>query len=173
MRRVLYFLLILVIVGCGNKQSQATQQNNIVEVGLDSTKLTTKDFKNLSYRDYVLDKSAKYKVSGWAKYNEVNDIITEVKNANLSYFKNDKKVVETTINELMATIPEAIDTEAIRARVLVLQNMYLRLNSIVNLHTSTKEDKKKAIIDFLDAFSNLNFQINKKFERDAQNIIKP
>ena len=91
MRRVLYFLLILVIVGCGNKQSQATQQNNIVEVGLDSTKLTTKDFKNLSYRDYVLDKSAKYKVSGWAKYNEVNDIITEVKNANLSYFKNDKK----------------------------------------------------------------------------------
>ena len=48
--------------------------------------------------------------------------------------------------------------------------MYYKLNSTINLMTSTKSELKKSIIDLLEAYSNLNFQINKKFEKDSQNI---
>ncbi len=82
-------------------------------------------------------------------------------------------MVETLIKEFEETIPEEIKTDAVNARVLVVQNMYYKLNSTVNLSTSTKEELKKDITDMLEAFSNLNFQINKKFERDSQNTIKP
>jgi len=75
--------------------------------------------------------------------------------------------------ELVETTPENINTDGIKARLLVLQNMYLKLSSSANLSTSTKKELKKDIKDLLEAFSNLNYQINKKFEKDAQRIIKP
>lgn len=173
MYRLLYVFLVLVVLGCGDKQPKQEQDISLKETQKDSTLLEPKDLKNLSFTDYVLDRKIKNKLSGWTKYNEVNDIANEVKKADLSYFKSDKKIVETTIKELMETIPENIDTESVKARILAVQNMYLRLNNVVNLNTSSKAEIKKAITNFLEAFSNLNFQINKKFERDAQNIIKP
>lgn len=173
MYRLLYVFLVLVVLGCGDKQPKQEQDISLKETQKDSTLLEPKDLKNLSFTDYVLDRKVKNKLSGWTKYNEVNDIANEVKKADLNYFKSDKKIVETTIKELMETVPEAVDTDAVKARILAVQNMYLRLNNVVNLNTSSKAEIKKAITDFLEAFSNLNFQINKKFERDAQNIIKP
>ena len=170
MSKLITVFIACLLIRCGKDNTQQTITN--IE-NQDSFNLKKEDLNKLNYADFILDNKSKAKISGWIKYDELEEKINELKNADLSYFKSDKEVVETLIKEFAETIPDNIDTDAINARVLIVQNMYFKLNSAINLSTSTKAEIKKEITDMLRAFSNLNFQINKKFEKDSQNIIKP
>ena len=48
-----------------------------------------------------------------------------------------------------------------------------KLNSLLRLSNSIKEEKISAMKEFLITMSNLNLQINKKFEFDKNNVFKP
>ena len=167
MSKIVSIIIICLLISCKNEKPQQT------ETGVDKQSVTLikkKDLTNLDFIEYLLDENARRKISNWLKYDEVQEKINELKNADLSYFKSDKEVVETLIEEFANTVPEVINTDAINARILIVKTMYYKLNSTINLMTSTKSELKKSIIDLLEAYSNLNFQINKKFEKDYQNI---
>jgi len=170
MSKLVTVLIVFLLISCGNDKSQKE-----VEINSKGEVYTIKkeDLNKLDFIDFILDRKSKNKIEDWIKYNELEEKINELKKADLSYFKSDKKVVKTLMMELVETIPENINTDDIKARLLVLQNMYLKLSSSASLSTSTKKELKKDIKDLLEAFSNLNYQINKKFEKDAQRIIKP
>ncbi len=170
MSKLITVFIVCLLISCGNNKKQ---QVEVITKKQDTSIIEKEDLSQLNYTDFVLDKNSRAKISDWIKYDELEEKINELKKADLSYFKSDKKVVETLIKELEETIPESINTDDINARVLVVQNMYYKLNDTINLSTSTKSELKNAITDLLEAFSNLNFQINKKFEKDSQNIIKP
>lgn len=170
MPKIIAVFIACFLIGCAKNKDQ---QPEVDVVKQDISKIEKTDLNNLDYIEYILDETVKTNISGWLKYDELLEKINELKNADLGYFKSDKEVVETLVEELATTIPENINTDAINARVLVVQNMYYKLNSTVNLSTSNKSELKKSIVDLFEAFSNLNFQINKKFERDSRNLIKP
>ncbi len=170
MSKLIIVFIACLLISCGNEK---TQQVLAVTKKQDSFLIKKEDLNELNYTDFVLDQNSKRKISRWMKYDELEEKINELKNADFSYFRSDKEVVETLIKEFAKTIPEEINTDVVNARVLIVQNMYYKLNSEINLSTSTKAELKKAIADMLEAFSNLNFQINKKFEKESQNIIKP
>lgn len=170
MPKIIAVFIACFLIGCAKNKEQ---QPEVDVVKQDISKIEKTDLNNLDYIEYILDETVKTNISGWLKYDELLEKINELKNADLGYFKSDKEVVETLVEELATTIPENINTDAINARVLVVQNMYYKLNSTVNLSTSNKSELKKSIVDLFEAFSNLNFQINKKFERDSRNLIKP
>ena len=158
------------MLSCKNNK---TDQSNINVVVQDSTSITKADIEKLNYIEFILDTESDKEMVGWQKYREMADRINEIKNGDLSYFKGDKKIVETFIQEFTNTAPLNVNEEAIQARILIVKTMYLKLNNTVNMTTSSKSDIKKSISDLLEAFSNLNYQINKKFEKDSQNIEKP
>ena len=170
MRLRFVLLSVLCLIGC---KKEIDQQSEIPISLQDSIIIEKTDLESLNYTEFILDKVSEQNISGWLKYQELEEKINEIKQADISYFKSDKTIVEALITEFSTTIPENINTTDINARVLIVRNMYFKLLEISNLGTSTKEEMKKAIQDLLIAFSNLNFQINKKFERDAQNIEKP
>ena len=170
MRHFITFLLISWLIGC---QKNAQEPASVELPEKDITVVEKADLEKLAIIEFVLDKKASREISGWLKYNELNEIINAIKKADLSYFKSDKTVVTSLINEFSSTIPDAIDTNDINSRVLIVKTMYNKLHEIVNLDTSTKIEQITAIQDLLQAYSNLNFQINKKFERDAQTVSKP
>ena len=170
MPKVYFIIMICSLLSCKNNKAD---QSNIKLVVQDSTSITKADIEQLNYTEFILDTDSDKKIVGWLKYREMADRINELKNADLSFFKSDKKIVETLITEFEDTCPEDISNEAIHARILIVETMYLKLNNTVNMTTSSKSDIKKSITDLLEAFSNLNYQINKKFERDSQNIEKP
>lgn len=169
-RYLLIVFVFILIFGC-KKNQQVKTESNIARI--DSTSIKIDDINKLNYVDFVLDSKSKNKISEWIMYDDLNEKIEELKKADLSYFKSDKEVVETLIEEFTTTIPENINTDDVNARALIVQNMYLKLNGTINLSTSEKEEIVIAIKDLLESFSNLNYQINKKFERDSQNIVKP
>lgn len=170
MRKVIFFIMICAIYSCADKKSEPSKMDLLSQ---DTLKISKADIEKLNFTEFVLDPSSDKKLAGWLKYRELEDRINELKNADLSFFKGDKKIVETLIEEFISTVPSNIDEESIQARILIVETMYLKFNNKVNLTTSSKSDIQKSITDLLEAFTNLNYQINKKFERDSQNVIKP
>ena len=166
-----FFLVLFICIFCSCKKNSREQPDNIRSYQ-DSTTISKEDIQKLNFTEFVLDSQSEKNLN-WLKYKEMESKIDELKNGDLSQFKTDFKIVETLINEFTNTVPLNINEEAIQARILIVKTMYLRLNNIINMPTSTKEDIKKSITDLLESFSNLTYQINKKFEKDFQNISKP
>ena len=77
------------------------------------------------------------------------------------------------MDDLKTTIPEAANTPAILARLKIVETSGYKLEDQLMLTQPKPKEVLAAIKEFLVSFSNLNLQINKKFEKESQNIQKP
>ena len=69
-------------------------------------------------------------------------------------------------------MPETIKTAPILSRIMALETKLLKLSSTLKLDNMDKATQLSCIKEFLVAMSNLNLQINKKFELDANLVGK-
>ncbi|TYC11334.1 hypothetical protein ES677_10510 [Bizionia gelidisalsuginis] len=164
----LFFFAIL--LSCNSKIEQT---NNLEATQIDTTAITTQDITALKYVDYGVDKKAKTTLDSWQAYSDVSRAITQVKIADVSFFTADEALFTSTVKELVTTIPEQINTDPIQARILALTTKMYKLEEMLSLKTTLKKDKLTSIKEVLQAFSYLTLQVNKKYEKEAQNIIKP
>lgn len=168
--RFLFFLFFLIITSCQdsqNKNAENTLSDSFAEV------VSKEDVQSLNYIDFVLDSKVERAISSWEKYNELQKVILDIKDANLSFFRDNNEIITALINDLKTTIPEQIKSPHIEARILVLETKLFKLESHSNLSNIKKETILKAIEEVLIAFSNLNFQMNKKIEKESQRIQRP
>ncbi len=170
MKALLYITLILCVFSCKDTDATQALENNTEETSL---KITKEDISKLKYTQFLLDAKTRNSPEFWQKYSELNDLILKVNQADLSFFKENNELLIAFIKDLNETIPEEVDTPAIQARLVALETQMLKLEGVVNLSQPGKKETLLVVRDFLAAFSNLNLQINKKFEREAQKIEKP
>lgn len=166
------FLFLLFFLSCNSK---TTNETIIVEetVAIDSSKITTKDIAKLEYTDFALSNLSKSKTINWQKFNELTDKIETLKTGDLSFFKDDKSILIGFLNDLKNEIPESLNTPAILVRLSVIETTFLKLEGLATLRSAKKEDLLIVIKDVLVSYTNLVFQMNKKFEKESQNIEKP
>ena len=112
-------------------------------------------------------------MASWQPYITIADAVESLKQADFSFFTADIEVFNSAIKDLENTIPEPIKTQSIQARVLALKTQLLKLKGLVALQAISKKEKLLAVKEVFVAFSNLNLQINKKVEKDSQNIERP
>ena len=170
MRVLLVLVVLFCCISCA-KQEEANVLNEIQEETV--SQITKEDISKLNFREFILDAKAEKSLESWQKYYELDNIINNVNQANLTFFKNNNEILIAFIDDLKATTPEVIDTPLIMARLVVLETKIFKLEGVVNLSNPKKKELLSVIKECLSAFSNLNLQINKKFEKDSQNIQKP
>jgi hypothetical protein len=170
MRVLLVLVVLFCCISCA-KQEEANVLNEIQEETV--SQITKEDISKLNFREFILDAKAEKSLESWQKYYELDNIINNVNQANLAFFKNNNEILIAFIDDLKATTPEVIDTPLIMARLVVLETKIFKLEGVVNLSNPKKKELLSVIKECLSAFSNLNLQINKKFEKDSQNIQKP
>lgn len=164
-------LLCVILVSC-----KTDTQNAEIETVTDkqqSKVITIKDIENLKYNDYGLSNDAKKTVNDWQKYQELNTQIEYLKSADLSFLKSDISLIMAFINDFQAEIPNAANTNEINSRITALETKMLKLNSLLVLDNISKNQQLEGLKEVFVAFSNLNLQINKKLEFEANNILKP
>jgi len=167
-------LLILGVLFCCLSCAKQEESNVLNEIQEDTvSQITKEDISKLNFREFILDAKAEKSLESWQKYYELDNIINNVNQANLTFFKNNNEILIAFIDDLKATTPEVIDTPLIMARLVVLETKIFKLEGVVNLSNPQKKELLSVIKECLSAFSNLNLQINKKFEKDSQNIQKP
>ena len=168
---IIGFCLTILLFSCNNN-SKGTDAGQTLKEPV-SKSLTEKDISKLKYVEYVLDDKTGKVIEKWLKYKDLEDIIQNVKKGDLSYFNDNKKAIKTFLTEFKKDIPDTINTPSVNARITALETKLYKLESLSNLETTTKQELGETIKEFLQAYSNLNLQMNKKLENDSQHIEKP
>lgn len=163
--------LSITLLSCHNTSKETNAEQTFQEPV--SKSLTEKDISKLKYVEYTLDVKTENAIKDWLKYKDLEDIVDNVKKADLSYFNDNKKGIKTFLEELTKNIPDTVNTPSVTARITALETKLYKLESLANLQTTSKQELGETIREFLEAFSNLNFQMNKKLEKDSQKIERP
>ena len=140
---------------------------------IDAKLISQKDIEAIRYDDYELSPDAQKAVIDWQKLNELKTQIDLLEEGDLTYFSGDALLIKTLIKELRTEMPQQLQTNEILARITALDTKTQKLNSFLGLLNTNKDEKIKVIKEFLITISNLNLQINKKFEFDKNNVLKP
>ena len=164
----LFVVLSFIILSISCKNEPHSLEN--ADVNTDKT-MTQTDTKNVV--KFALSPKTKSAVENWEDYHQLVEIVNSIKLNDLSVLKNNNQNITTLFINLNNSIPEIVKTNATTARITAIKTKLYKLKSTANLSNAKKDDVNAAIQEFLESFSNLNFQMNKKLEKDQNYIQKP
>ncbi len=164
--------LILILNFSCDKTTQLSEKN-LKEISSEKLKVTEKDISQLKYTEFALSNLSKKSTEDWLKFKELQEGIILLKRGGLSFFKDDKAILKIFITDLKNEIPKTLNTLPILVRLSVLETTMFKLEGTSNINNVKKELLLNAIKEVLVAYSNIILQINKKFEKDSQQIEKP
>lgn len=174
--KIIFRLLIIVLlftqsIGC---KKAIVQDDILVEEKKEPDyKITAKDISAINYTEFALSDLSENAIKNWLKFQELSLHIEALKKGDLIFFKDDLAFLRSFIVDLKNEIPEALKSIAIEVRLKALETSLLKFQGSSNFSKIKKERLLSDIADILIAHTNLIFQINKKFEKDSQNIEKP
>jgi hypothetical protein len=168
---VLYLnIVLLFFVACGDSTDTDTKPESS-ETKQKDEKITQKTIDNFEYTDYVLSEEAEKAVANWEKYQELAIQVSYLKKRDLSFFNSEVKLLQEFVEEFKSTVPEDLQTNPIVSRVAIVETALFRLNANLTLDNIEPEEKVQSLKAVFVSLSNLNFQINKKLERDIYDKI--
>jgi len=159
------FIICFVISSCNKKQPIIESASEKKE----KTKLSKTAISNLNFIEFELDNKTSVIVEPWEAYTKLTETVKNIKNANFSFFElEDEEAIANLVKDLRTNLPDTLNTQSVLSRITIVENMLYKLEDTQKLSNTTNTELRKSIEDFLIAFSNLNFQFNKKLEKDAQ-----
>ena len=168
---ILSSLILFLNFSC-NSNTESSKKT-LQEVNSENFKVSAKDIDNIKYTEFALSNLSENATENWLKFHELQEEITILKKGELSFFKDDKAILVSLITDLKNEIPKDLNTLSILVRLSVFETAIFKLEGISSLSNVNKEVILNAIKDVLVANSNVILQMNKKFEKDSQNIEKP
>lgn len=172
----LYTILIgfLLFSACEKEASQKPESSNPENTETTQVvRITKKEVEAIDFLDYGLSSTVKNAVIDWNNYTELQSLIASINNGDLSYFESDDEVMASFIKELKSGIPEKVKNQSVMARLTALETKFYKLKSAIKITNTLKEELTLSIKEFFEACSNLNLQMNKKLEKETQDISKP
>lgn len=168
---LLYISICLLVTNC--KSDKVSEVILETQEQIDAKTISPKDIEAIRYDDFGLSSDSEKAVTDWQKYQELENQIDLLKKGDLTYFSSDPLIIETLIKELRGEMPKALRTNEINARITALETKIQKLNSLLSMANIDKREKLEAVREFLITYSNVNLQINKKFEFEKNNVLKP
>lgn len=163
------FVLFMVVVSC----KDAELDNTKVISSHGQLTITESDVNTIEYKDFALSNRSLNATKDWLKFQQLQSEIDKLKEGDTSYFQEDDQLITSFISDLKNEIPEALNLPQINARLIVIETVLMKLKELSTYPQTKKPELLEAIKSVLVANSNLILQMNKKFEKDSQNIIKP
>lgn len=162
--------IALLVFSCNTTQKNKDTDN--VKQQTESSFPSKGAISKIKYVEILPDDKAKHTIESWQAYNTIGKAINDIKKGDFSFFTGDFSAFELAVKDLETTLPKTVTTTPIKARLLALKTKLFKLQDIINLDTTTSQENLKLIKDVFEAFSNLNLQINKKFEKEAQHNLQ-
>ncbi|RLD28454.1 MAG: hypothetical protein DRI75_06625 [Bacteroidetes bacterium] len=169
------FLLssLILFLNFSCKKTSQTSEEILNEISSEKSKVSAKDIDQIKYTEFALSNLSEKSTQDWLKFKELQEEIDILKKGDLSFFEDDKTILQSFFKDLKVEIPESLNIPSILVRLSVLETTVFKLKSTSNINNVNKEILLNAIKEVLVANSNVILQMNKKFEKDSQNIEKP
>lgn len=166
MKLKLFFISVLSLFLFKCEDDKATSEGEESNNKPKKSIITEEAIESFEYTDYVLSTEGETAVSDWDKYQELSIQINYLRKADISFFNGDKELLQKFVQEFRLGIPKDLKTNPIISRVAIIETAILRFSDNLTLDNIPDQDKLNSVKEVLVAFSNLNYQINKKLERD-------
>lgn len=174
--KLVFQYIICLFVLALHLQCKNTKDTNDLSLSNNSTEtheITSTDINAIKYTEYVLSDLAEQKTKDWLKFQNLRDHIEVLKKGDISFFKDDKTIIQGFIADLKNEIPDSLDAPSITVRLKVLETTMYKLDETLNIRSLSKQSVLNNIKEVLIAHNNLILQINKKIEKESQKIVKP
>jgi len=173
-KRIFFILssfIILLLISCNktNSSEEITEQKTSVS----EFKVSEKDIKSITYTEFALSNLSETATNDWFKFQELQEKIAQLKKGDLTFFKEEKVILQRFFKDLIIEMPESLNITPILVRVSVLETTVYKLQGIINLKNIRNELLLIAIKDVLVSNSNIILQLNKKLEKESQAIQNP
>ena len=165
-------LLVLVVF----LQCEGNDKENDIEIQVNNTttqKITANDISQIKYTEYALSDLAEKSTDDWLKFKLLSTQIINLKNGNLSFFVDDKTILESFVDGLISEIPELLNESSILVRISVIKTALYKLDESYAFSSPDKQPIIDNIKDLLLAYNHLLLQINKRVEKESRTIAKP
>jgi len=169
---VLLCLCGVMVINCG-EDTNTNQVVDTTENTEQSAKITAKTIENIGYEDYALSSESESEVVTWERYHELATQISYLKKADFSFFNGDIELLKTFISEFKVQMPDQLRVNPILSRMAIVETELLKLNENLTLDNIKRNEKLLSIKALFVSFSNLNYQINEKFESEFYDKIQP
>ncbi|WMI66874.1 hypothetical protein RBH94_06870 [Aestuariibaculum sp. YM273] len=169
--KFLSLLSIFIVIVNSCKQSENEEQH--IDTSENTSEITESDISKLKYTEFLLDHQAEEAILSWNEYTQINDVVTNVKKGDLSFFNDNDEAITALLKDFNKNIPEKVNTDAVKARITAFETKLYKLQSFSGLSTTNRDELLATIKEFLVAFSNLNLQMNKKMEADKNVFERP
>ncbi|WP_299519565.1 hypothetical protein [Winogradskyella sp.] len=167
---ILLNILFALLFSCnGDKKTLDTADNELIG---QKEAITARTIENFKFTDYALSANGEQVVANWDRYQELAIQVSYLRKADLSFFNGDKAFLKGFIDTLKLKMPDTLQTNPILSRTTIIETTLLRLNENLTLDNIDDSLKLRSVKEVLVAFSNLNYQINKKLEKDVYSQIK-
>ena len=138
------------------------------EVGKKQDELEFKS--NVAFKPFKIDKLNKSVndsvVKHWSEYEQILAQMEFLNQGDVSFFISEAKEINGTLDTLKMKKPKCFSNNAIDSRLMALDVQVNILNQNFILDNISDEIKIQSIKEVIGAVSNLNYQMNKKFEFD-------
>ena len=146
MLRCLKLIIIcfaLVMTNC--QDANISEEKVETQAEIDARTISQKDVEAIKYIDYGLSPDSQKAVVDWQKYNDLHAQVDFLKKADLSYFESDREILKTFTSEFRIEMPKALRTKAILARITAMDTKLQKLNSLLLLSTSNKQESSMVL----------------------------
>lgn len=168
---IVFGIVCCFYLNCNDNAEQA--EHTSTQDQINAPGVSAKDIEDLSYTEYALSDVSDTHTANWLKFQELQQHILSLRKGDLNFFKDDKALLEGFMEELKTEVPEKLNETSILVRLVALETASFKLHDEAVFNSENHETLLDAIEEMLIAHTNLIFQINKKFEKEAQKIEKP
>ncbi|OUR98162.1 hypothetical protein A9Q86_13975 [Flavobacteriales bacterium 33_180_T64] len=172
MRLITLFFMSFCLLVTNCKDDKVYKVIEETQEQIDARTIYQKDIEAIRYVEFELSKESRKGVNDWQKFQELIVHVGALKKVDFTFFKDDPTVIKVFLTDFELEMPESLQTNEILARITALETKALKLNSLLTINNMSKEEQIHGVKEFLITVSNLNLQINKKFEFEKNNIIK-
>ena len=151
MKKISLFLsIVFFVLSCSENKIEVNQEENKV------------DFFQKQYQQKKYQLKNTSSVQEWLQYSQLSEYIKEINNEDFSMFIDNDIFLKKFFKEMSTSIPDDLNLSEITSRLSVVEtDLWVFIDKLNSLHEKKKLDDQIEKINI--SFSNLNFQIDKKY----------
>ncbi|QAA82471.1 hypothetical protein EI546_12400 [Aequorivita sp. H23M31] len=157
-----YIVFLLVLAGIVFSCKNSSEENENTDPQYESAIV----FGDTTYNFPELSIPAREQAIQWGVLEDLLSVTKKLNGSNFQSLKNRSEQLTEYSDSLFKKIPDTLNTNQIRSRLLVLKTRAELLNQVANRGTLDSADIQNSVIEMNSAVKNLIVHLNEKFQKD-------
>ncbi|MGY5845776.1 hypothetical protein ACW6QP_00010 [Salegentibacter sp. HM20] len=163
MKKIIFILLGLVVIGCQDKNSGQDTTEQIDSTGFN------KQIELPAEQVILVPEARKYAIE-WLAYITAQNEIDNFRGADVNYIKENSKPLVQIMQNLKSSLPDSLKSKAVESRINVLLTKTRILDQVSSMRNPNPDHIVEAAGDIPGEWNNFKLQLNELFLKTLEDF---